>query len=78
MEVDLRSVERAVAFVYGVRKFKLVQSFAESFGCLIPIFVRTDAVVGTSGKLYVIFESEKTVNFVDKPYDPFAACFFMS
>ena len=66
MEVDLRSVECAVAFVDYVVKSKVIECSAESFGCYLPVLIASHAVFRTGGQLYVIFESEQFVNLVNQ------------
>ena len=71
MEVDLRSVERTVAFVYYIRKLQLVQSAAQRVCCHLPVFVAAHGILRTGRQLYMILEAEQGINFVDQSCNAF-------
>ena len=66
MEVDLRAIKCAVAFVDYIVKAKVIECAAETFGCYLPVLIASHAVFRTGGQLYVIFESEQFVNLVNQ------------
>ena len=71
MEVDLRSVERAVAFIYHIRESDVVERGSQRVCRHFPVLVASHAVLRTGGKLYMIFESEEAVYLVDQFYNAF-------
>ena len=70
MEVDFRSVKSAVSFVYHIIHPCFFQSATQAFRCQLPILIAADTVFRTSGKLYMIRESELAVYFIDQPHNP--------
>ena len=71
MEVDLRAIECAVAFVDYIVKAKIIECAAETFGCYLPVLIASHAVFRTGGQLYVIFESEQLIYLIDQSYNTF-------
>ena len=69
MEVDLRSIECAIALVYHIRQSQLFQSGTQAFGCHLPIFITSHAVFRTGGQLYVVFEPKQGIYLVDQVYN---------
>ena len=69
MEVDLRSVERSVTFIYHIRKSDVFQSAAQSICSHLPFCIASHAVLRTCGQFYMIFESEQAVNLIDQLYN---------
>ena len=66
MEVDLRTIECAVAFVYCVFDMVFFQSIAQTVCSDFPIFIGTHAVFRSCGQFDMIFEAELFVNAVDQ------------
>ena len=68
MEVDLRSVECSVTFVYNIVDSHIFKGASKAVCCLLPSFIASHAVLRTCRKLNMIFESEKFIYAVDKVY----------
>ena len=66
MEVDLRTVERAVALVDHIVHAQIVQRAAQTVRGHFPHFVRADGIFGAGGQLHVIRETEHAVHLVDQ------------
>src|SRR5699024_2772330 len=71
MEVDLRSVECAVPFIYNVGQADVVKGIAERVCRHLPVFIASHAVLRTGGELYMIFKSKQAVNLIDQFYNAF-------
>ena len=71
MEIDFRSVERAVALVHQVIGAHFFQRFFQSVRGGFPVLVAAHAVFGTGGKFHVILEPEQRVHLVDQPHNAF-------
>lgn len=69
VEVDFRTVERAVALVYRVRKTEFVERGDKSLRSRLPVLVAAHTVFGAGGKFDRILESEFSVDLVDKVND---------
>ena len=66
MEVDLRAVESAVAFIDDIVKSHVVQGAAKTFCRHLPVLVASHAVLRTGGQFYMIFKSKQAVDFIDQ------------
>ena len=66
VEVDLGTVEGAVALVDLVFEPQPFKRRPKRVRRVLPIFIRTHAVVGTGGELHMIFEPEELVHLVDE------------
>ena len=66
MEVDLRTIECAVAFVYNVFDAVFIQSVLQTICSDFPSFVGTHAVFRSCGQFDMVFETEQAVNAVDQ------------
>ena len=75
MEVNLRSVECAVALVYDIVQTHFIQSASQTVCSHLPIFITSHAVFRTGRKLNMIFEAEQLVNAVDQLCNPFDLIF---
>ena len=71
MEVDLRSVERSISFIYYIWKSQIVQCAAKGFCSHIPVFIASHAVFRSCRKFYMVFKSKQAVNFIDQFYNAF-------
>ena len=71
MEVDLRSVECSVSFIYHIVKTKVIKRTTKTFCCKFPVFITSHTVFRTCGKFYVIFESEQLIYLIDQSYNTF-------
>ena len=71
MEVDLRSVERSISFIYYIWKSQIVQCATKCFSSHIPIFITSHAVLRSCRKLHMVFKSKQAVNFIDQFYNAF-------
>ena len=66
MEVNLRTVESAVAFVNGIRQVKLFKRSLKTLCCSLPVLIASHTVVRSCGKLNKVLESEFLIYFVYK------------
>ena len=66
MEVNLRAVECAVALIDNIVKAKVLEGASKSICCDFPILITSHGILRTGGKLYMIFKSEKVVNFINE------------
>ena len=67
MEVDLRAVERAVAFIDDVVYAQIVQRALKAVGCHFPIFVGADVSLRDEWTAPHVYLKPKTVvNLVDQ------------
>ena len=66
MEVDLRSVEGTIPFIYHIVKSKVIQSAPQSLCCHLPVLIASHGVLRACGQLHMVFESEQAVNLVNE------------
>ena len=71
MEVDLRSVECSVSFIYYIRQSQIIQCTSQCFRSHLPVFVTSHGIFRTGGQFYMIFKSKQTVNFIDQSCNAF-------
>ena len=69
VEVQLRAVERAVAFVYNIGLAHVLYRALERFRCHVPCFLFAYVILGHGGNLYLVAESEGGVHLVKQPYN---------
>ena len=68
MEVDLGSVERAVAFIDHIILSGLIQRLTQGLRRQFPILIASHAVFGSGGQLHMIREAETAVDLVDQAH----------
>lgn len=66
MEVDLRTVERAVALVDDIGLAELVERGDETVGRDRPLLIRADVILRHSGQLHVVLEAKERVHVVNE------------
>ena len=64
MEVDLRTVERAVSLIYGIRLAVIFKRSAKRVCSHIPLLVAAHGIFRTRRQFKRIFESEYTVEVI--------------
>ena len=69
MEVKLRTVESTVAFVYGIRHVDGLHSVSKGIRSKFPFLITADAVFGSRGQFYGVFETETGIDFINHPCD---------
>ena len=70
MEINLRSVERAVPFIYRIIQLQFIQRLSQSVRCHFPVLIASDAVLGPGGQLHMITESKLLIDLINQPYNP--------
>ena len=64
MEVNLRTVERAVTFVDNVLEAAVFQRIAQGVRSIFPDFIRTHGVLRTRGKFCRVLQTKRAVHFI--------------
>ena len=66
MEVNLRTIECAVAFVNHIIQTHFIQSAAQTIGSHLPVLVASHAVFRSGRQLYMILETKQAVYTVNQ------------
>ena len=66
MEINLRTIKRAVSLVYNILQAHVLQRLFKSVGSHLPILVRSHGIFRSCGQLHKIFKSKLSVNFIDQ------------
>src|SRR5699024_9760429 len=68
MEVDLRAIERAIAFIDHIIPAGLIQCLAQCLRSQLPVLIASHAVLRSGGQLHMIRESEAAVHLIDQAH----------
>ena len=66
MEVNLRTIECAVAFIDNIVKSQIFKRASKTICCDFPIFIASHGIFRTGGKFYMIFKSKEIINFINQ------------
>ena len=71
MEINFRPIKCTVAFIYNISKAQFIQRASQAFCCHLPVFIASHAVFWSCRKLYMIFESELRIYFINQSCNTF-------
>ena len=66
VEVNLRTIERAVALVYNIIKAHVLQRLPQAVCSHLPILVRTHGILGPGGQLHKILKAKLCIHFINQ------------
>ena len=66
VEINLRSVERAVAFIDNIIKAHVLQRLLKAVCSHLPILVRTHGILRPGGQLHKILKAKLCIHFINQ------------